>query len=224
MKFSTLLTITFLLITVCAYSQDTIVTMNNERIYCKVIGDDSASYHITMDKYGKTINTFINKSQVQYVIFKKNFRSTYKDRSFVVQLDLLIPAVGFEARLADETTFQLSYQPGLVVLHQDYEKDKSYIIKQFKGGFRIYRDLDTRFQEGLNTSKFSGSYITFPVFIALESPVSNGSITFGPALGLQRTWGEIVHFSIELGGGFTTAKNDEPGFTFFGDLKFGFAF
>jgi hypothetical protein len=217
----------FLILSLSGYSQDTIITVNNDHLVCKVISEDSSAFLINIHNNGKIKRTFINKSEVKSIILKKNepkVKSSFYIRKFIVHLDLIIPSIGFETRLSDNTTFNLAYQPGLIRVIPENEKNMNYIINQFRGGFRFYKDLEKRFDEGLNTSKFSGSFFSIPIVIAMESPVSNTSITFGPALGIQRTWGEIVHFSLELGGGLTTAKNDELGLTFFGDLKFGFAF
>ncbi len=50
-----------------AFSQDTLVRVNGEKLICKVQNQDNNTVYFTLNKNGKKIDTFLNKSEIQSI-------------------------------------------------------------------------------------------------------------------------------------------------------------
>lgn len=50
-----------------AFSQDTLVRVNGEKLICKVKNQDNNAVYFTLNKNGKKIDTFLNRSEIQSI-------------------------------------------------------------------------------------------------------------------------------------------------------------
>lgn len=50
-----------------AFSQDTLVRVNGEKLICKVQNQDNNTVYFTLNKNGKKIDTFLNRSEIQSI-------------------------------------------------------------------------------------------------------------------------------------------------------------
>lgn len=56
-----------LFISLCAYSQDLIITHSGQRIKCNITGEDSSRYYITIIEHNNNLDTSIKKSSVKNI-------------------------------------------------------------------------------------------------------------------------------------------------------------
>jgi hypothetical protein len=52
---------------ISAFSQDTLIRLNDERIICKIQKEDAATVNFTLYKNGKKFDTFIDKSEIKSI-------------------------------------------------------------------------------------------------------------------------------------------------------------
>jgi hypothetical protein len=161
---------------------------------------------------------------IAFIFNYVNAQSSFTDRKVVLKFDVILPTIALETRFTGYNTFLVEYMPGFVFIHSINEPTKTVIVNQFKGSVRHFYDIDTRIQDNKRTDKFAGSFLSITAQGALESSATRGNITFGPTWGIQRNWGGLIHFSFEIGYGFTiTDPKRNSNFGVIGNLNLGFA-
>jgi len=65
-KFFLFFLVTFVT-SISAFSQDTLIRLNDERIICKIQKEDAAAVHFTLYKNGKKFDTFLDKSEIKSI-------------------------------------------------------------------------------------------------------------------------------------------------------------
>ncbi len=75
----------FTIIISVSYSQDTIVKNDGNKVICKIIKVDSSKIYFTTEKNGRNIDTYLNKSDIQYFGYEINPIQIYtEDTIFTV--------------------------------------------------------------------------------------------------------------------------------------------
>lgn len=206
--------------------QDTIITNSGDKVICDIQREDQNSVTVILQNGGIEYTNTIQKAHVRQIIYgdvesPKNYLS-WKDRDLMVTLNLVMPSVGLEVKLADHATLVLMYEPGFIISKYNDEPSEFNLVHQFSIAPRFYTNIRYREYKGKNTYKFSGTYISPYFLVTMESAYMEGFVTVGPLYGIQRNLGNVGHFSIDIGMGFTTS-GDWNGFTPLGNIALGFA-
>jgi hypothetical protein len=214
--------------------QDTVVTANGQKIVCKIKEEDQESVKISFKKGDKTFYNKIQKSHISAIRYGESAKlhgeveekltpRTWQDKTATVKLDILMPALGIEVGIGDRNTILFSYEPGFVFLKHNDDPVRTYVVSQFRFSPRFFTNIPLRQYMKKNTYKFSGNFVSANIHVCPGSDLVESYVVFGPTIGLQRCFGGIGHFSIEIGIGYM-ASGSVSGIAPLGDISLGFQF
>ncbi len=209
-----------LFLIIVAHTQDTLTLVNGKKVACKILNEDSSRIFFKIKRDHNDITTFLNKKEIKSVYEGVDIPLVYYDRNAIFKIDLIIPSFELEARLDNSTNILLAYEPGFAFFKFNNDPTEVMIVHQIKTSFRYYYNITDRIQKKRNTYKFSGNFISAYALVTFRSSISNDFVTIGPTWGIQRAWGNELHFSFELGIG-SIFSDTYVNFGPLGEIKFG---
>ncbi|MEQ9426669.1 MAG: hypothetical protein RJQ09_19760 [Cyclobacteriaceae bacterium] len=149
-----------------------------------------------------------------------------KENQFYITI--LEPGISFEKKLAANQS--LLFNAGLTTLSEADTDDFSISLNPvITGDFRNYYSRK-RVKKELNSN--SGNYVALRAgyyFDAIAEDLEAGTIDatqsffMGPVWGIQRNYKSGIHLGFSIGGGISTGKYQDIGFTGLGQFHLGFA-